>query len=156
MKRREYSGHGEVVFVKANELFDPRNELLNKIFDINRSCFPAEEFESEESLKILEEIGLQTSVDKETFLKCAYIVEEEQNVSKALKLFEYFNENFGSFVDNHRGEFIQNLAEICCVPAAEGQSLSLCRFRDAGMFKFQQTDFFITLNFHVIIFLLSL
>ncbi len=134
VKRRESRGHGEVIFVKPGDLLDPRNELLNKIFDKDRSCFPAEEFDSEESLKILEEVGLQTSVDKDIFLKCAWIVEEEQNISKAIKLFEYFNENFGSFVDNFRGEFIQNLAEISCVPVTENQSLSLCRFRDAGKF----------------------
>lgn len=136
VKRRENRSSGDIVFVKPNELFDPRNELLKTIFDTDSSCFPAEEFTSVSSLKMLEEVGLKNEIDKDTFLKCAWIVEEEQSISKALKLFEFFNENFGSFVDNHRGEFIQNLAEICCVPAAENQSISLCRFRDAGKSKF--------------------
>ena len=134
MKRRQNRGHGEVLFVKPSDLFDPRNELLKKIFDKDRSCFPVDEFETEDSLKILEEVGLQTAVDKDIFLKCAWTVEEERSISKAMKLFEYFNENFGSFVDNHRGEFIHNLAEISCVPANNNQSLTLCRFRDAGKF----------------------
>ncbi len=113
-------------------MLDPRNELLNFVFDQDRSCFPAEEFATDGSLHILEAIGLQTNVDKDTFLKCAWIVEGEQSIPKALKLFEYFNEHFGDFYDNNRGEFIRNLAEVCCVPAAEDGSLSLCRFRDTG------------------------
>jgi hypothetical protein len=132
VKRKENSDNGEIVFVKPDQVFDPRNELLNLIFDEDRSCFPAEEFATEESLSILETLGLQTAVDKDTFLKCAWIVEGEQSVPKAVKLFEYFNDHFGEFFDNNRGEFIQNLAEVCCVPTTEDQSLSLCRFRDAG------------------------
>ena len=148
VKRKENNGNGQIVFVKPNQLFDPRNELLNFVFDQDRSSFPAEEFETEASLDILKTLGLRTTVDKDTFLKCAWIVEGEQSVPKAMKLFEYFNEHFGEFFDNNRGEFIRNLAEVCCVPAAEGQSLSLCRFRDAGkviiLFPHQCYPFFIT------------
>lgn len=130
VKRKESGGNGEIVFVKPDQLFDPRNQLLDFVFDQDRSCFPAEEFTTESSLDILVTVGLKTEVDKDTFLKCAWIVEEEQSFSKALKLFEYFNEHFGEFFDNNRGEFIRNLAEVCCVPVVDG--LSLCRFRDAG------------------------
>ncbi len=122
-------------------MFDPRNELLNFIFDKDRSCFPAEEFSTIESLDMLVAIGLKTIIDKDTFLKCAWIVEGEQSIPKALKLFEYFNEHFAEFFDNNRGDFVRNLAEVCCVPAADGQSLGLCKFRDAGRLFVQNDNF---------------
>jgi len=132
VKRKENMGNGEIVFVKPSQLFDPRIDILNVIIDEDRSCFPAEEFATEESLNMLKIVGLQTSVDKDTFLKCAWIVEGEQSVPKALKLFEYFSEHFEDFYDNNRGDFIRNLAEVSCVPAAQGQSIGLYRFRDAA------------------------
>ena len=118
------------MFVKPNEVLDPRNELLNFIFDEDRSCFPTEEFSTDESLEKLVNVGLKTNIDKDTFLKCALIVEGEQSLPKALKLFEYFNLHFAEFYDNNGGDFVRNLAEVCCVPTADG--LGLCKFRDAG------------------------
>jgi sacsin len=134
VKKKGNENNGDISFVKANQLFDTRNELLNLVFDKDRSCFPAEEFTSNNALDMLVAVGLNTKIDKDTFMKCAWIVEGEQSVPKALKLFEYFNDNFGDFYDNNRGEFLRQLAEVCCVPAADGQSLGLCRFRDAGKY----------------------
>lgn len=132
--------------MKPRELYDPSNELLNLIFDQDRSWFPCDEFE--ESSDILKELGLQSTVDKKTFLKCALVVEKEQSVTKALKLFEYFNEHFGEFFDNNRSEFIQTLAGICCVPSAlDGESLSLCRFQDAGKLDDQICAIFLMMNY---------
>ena len=132
MKKKENNGNGEVIFVTPNQLFDPRNELLNFVFDKDRSHFPAEEFDNNDALCKLVSVGLKTGVDKDTFLKCAWIIEGEQNIPKALKLFEYFNEHFAEFYDNNRGEFIRNLAEVCCVPTINDKVMGLCRFRDAG------------------------
>ncbi len=131
MKRKQRVGHGEVVFVKPSQLFDPRNPLLNAVFDKDRSLFPAEEFETTKALDILETVGLQTKVDKETFLKCAWIVEEEQDVTKSTLLFEYFAENFGDFYDNNQ-DFTRNLSEVRCVPGEIDGQLGLHRFRETG------------------------
>jgi len=63
-------------------------------------------------------------------LKCAWIVEEEEDVVKAKVLLEYFAENFGEFYDNNQ-EFIQNLSQVRCVPAEnDGEGTALYRFCD--------------------------
>jgi len=130
VKRKPHEDSGEIVFVKPNQLYDPRNEFFNLMFDSDSSCFPIEEFATEESLEILKSVGLKTTVDKDTFLKCAYIVEEEQSVAKSIKLFEYFSENFSAFYDNNQ-DFTSKLAEVRCVPAElDGDSTDLYCFRD--------------------------
>ena len=131
MKRTQRHGHGEVVFVKPSQLYDPRNNLLQAIFDKDRSLFPAEEFGVPTALDILESVGLQTKVDKDTFLKCAWIVEEEQDVKKAALLFEHFAEHFGDFYDGNQ-EFTRNIAEIRCVPGEADGEVALYRFRETG------------------------
>jgi len=132
VKRTQREGLGEVVFVKPSQLYDPRNKLLHTIFDKDRSLFPAEEFETTKALEVLESVGLQTKVDKDTFLKCAWIVEEEQDAKKATLLFEYFTEHLGDFYDSNV-DFIRNLAEVRCVPAEiEGEGSALYRFRETG------------------------
>ena len=131
VKRRQSSG--QVVFVKPNQLYDPRVELLSFMFDNDSSYFPAEEFGSEEALDVLKSVGLCTTVDKDIFLQCAWIVEGEQNISKAFKLFEYFGEHFGEFFDNNQ-EFTRQLAEVQCVPAEVDGST-----RAIELFKFRET-----------------
>lgn len=131
VKRTQRAGHGEVVFVKPSQLYDPRNQLLSTMFDKDRSLFPAEEFETAKALEMLESVGLQTKIDKETFLKCAWIVEEEQDVMKATLLFEYFAEHFGDFYDNSQ-DFTQNLSEVRCVPGEIDGQVALHRFRETG------------------------
>ena len=101
------------------------------MFDKDKSLFPAEEFANTKSLEMLESVGLQKKIDKETFLKCAWIVEEEQDLMKASLLFEYFAENFGDFYDNNQ-EFTQSLSEVRCVPGEIDGQLSLHRFRETG------------------------
>ncbi len=131
VKRQQNDGYNDVVYVKPGQLYDPRNGLLSTMFSKERNMFPAEEFSTPEGLKMLESVGLQTQVDKDTFLKCAWIVESEQDVQKAVKLFEYFADHFGEFFDG--ADFVRNLAEIRCVPAElEGESIELYRFREIG------------------------
>ena len=100
------------------------------IFDNDSSFFPAEEFANEQAVDILKNVGLCTKVDKEIFLKCAWIVESEQSISKSFKLFDYFGDHFGEFFDNNQ-EFTRQLAEVQCVPAeVDGGSLELFKFRE--------------------------
>lgn len=135
VKRTQREGLGEVVFVKPSKLFDPRHQLLSVIFDKDKSLFPAEEFVSMKALEVLESVGLQTKVDKDTFVKCAWVVEEEQDVDKATVLFEYFAEHFGDFYDNNQ-QFTSSLGEIRCVPGEiEGKGVALYRFRETGKFE---------------------
>lgn len=131
MKRATREGHGEVVFVKASQLYDPRNKLLSNIFDKDKSIFPIEEFKTTKALTVLESVGLQNKIDKDTFLKCAWMVEEEQDVEKATRLFEYFADNFGEFYDNNQ-DFTGQLAEVNCVPGEIDGQITLHRFRDTG------------------------
>lgn len=135
VKRTQREGLGEVVFVKPSQLFDPRHQLLGEIFDKDKSLFPAEECSSTKALNVLEIVGLQTKVDKDTFVKCAWIVEEEQDVDKAIVLFEYFTEHFGDFYDNNQ-DFTSTLGEIRCVPGEiDGEGVGLYRFRETGKFN---------------------
>jgi len=122
---------GGIEWVQPNQLY-ARHDLLVFIFNQDLSCFPAEEFASSESLNVLETVGLQTNIDKDCFLKCAWIVEREQDFSKAIKLFEYFSDNFGDFFDSNQS-FVRTLSEIKCVPAeVEGGSPDLFRFCDTA------------------------
>ncbi len=131
VKRQQGDGYNDVVYVKPGQLYDPRNELLRTMFNKELNMFPAEEFSTTEGLQMLESVGLQTQVDKDTFLKCAWIVESEQDVQKAVKLFEYFADHFGEFFDG--ADFVRGLAEIRCVPAEmEGESVGLYRYREIG------------------------
>ena len=132
VKRKQDETGGEVVFVKADQLYDPRNNFLSLMFDKDPSCFPIEEFASEESLNMLSSVGLKNTVDKDIFLKCAWMVEAEQSLTKSMKLFEYYSEHFGEFYDNNQ-EFCEQLSEVQCVPAElDGDSLALYRFHDIG------------------------
>ena len=116
--------------MKPKQLYDPRVELLSTILDNDSSFFPAEEFANDKSLDILKKVGLCTKVDKDIFLKCAWTIESEQNISKSLKLFDYFGEHFGEFFDNNQ-DFTRQLAEVQCVPAeVDGGSLELFKFRE--------------------------
>lgn len=113
-------------------MFDPRHQLLKAIFDDDRSLFPAEEFQSERALEILERVGLQRAIDKETFLMCASVVETERDVHKAIILLEYFSDHFGEFYDSNK-DFCSKLSEIQFVPCEVGEGdLTLHRFCDAG------------------------
>ena len=123
----------EVVFVQALQLLDPRNPLFASVFDEDRSCFPAEEFQREEWLEILTKVGLKTVVDKDAFLACAWKVEAEQSVPKAMELLAYYHDHFGDYFDSSQGEFGRTLACIQCVPAEmHGAQLSLYKFCDVG------------------------
>lgn len=138
--KRKHNDQSEVVYVKPGQLFDPRNELFSAIFDKDKSQFPAEEFASNNALEMLEEVGLCTEIDKETFLKCAWIVEGELDVAKASKLLEYFADNFDKFYDG--AEFVRSLAEIRCVPAElEGQRAALYRFAEIGKYILTSSNF---------------
>uniref|UniRef100_A0A7S3QAL4 Uncharacterized protein n=1 Tax=Chaetoceros debilis TaxID=122233 RepID=A0A7S3QAL4_9STRA len=138
--KRKHNNQSEVVYVKPGQLFDPRNGLFSAIFDKDRSQFPAEEFASDNALNMLEEVGLCTEIDKDTFLKCAWIVEGELDVAKGSKLLEYFADNFDKFYDG--AEFVNKLAEIKCVPAElEGQRASLYRFAEIAAPKDRNLSF---------------
>lgn len=129
--KRATARDGEIVFVKANQLYDPRNEFLDSMLEDDPTNFPAEEFLRPEWLDILSAVGIKDEVDKDTFLKCAWIVESENSTSKAMKLFEYYKENFADFFDQ---EFSRQLADVKCVPAKlEDEPLSLHRFREVAV-----------------------
>ena len=87
-------------------------------------------FNCESSLEMLSSFDLKKNVDKDMFLKCAWIVETEQCIPKALKLFKYYSENFADCHDSTQ-EFNRCLAQIRCVPAElEGNPMTLNRFAD--------------------------
>jgi len=131
---KQVSRESGVVFVQAADLFDPRNQFLRSIFDDDQTVFPSEEFLRDEWLVILSEIGLKSNVDKDTFLRCAWRVEEQENTSKAIKLFEYYSEHFAEFFDTH--DFSQKLADIQCVPAEfDGGPICLYKFREIAVPK---------------------
>jgi hypothetical protein len=130
--KRKLHGDSEITFVRPSQVFDPRNPLLKTIFDKDKSLFPTDEYETTKALEILEKVGMQRTVDKETFLMCASVVETERDVHKAIFLLEYFSDHFGEFYDNSK-EFCSKLSEIEFVPCEiEGSDLALYRFCDAG------------------------
>lgn len=123
-----------IIFVRADSLYDPRNKFISAMFDNDSTCFPLEEFNCESSLEMLSSLGLKKNVDKDIFLKCAWIVETEQCIPKALKLFKYYSENFADFHDSTQ-EFNRCLAQIRCVPAElEENPMTLYRFADTGKY----------------------
>lgn len=131
---------GEIIFVRPNQLLDPRNKIFGCIFNSNQSVFPAEEFSSEASLKMLEAVGLSSKVDKDVFLKCARIAEDEEDTQKAQVLLEYFSEHFGEFMDNVH--FMQTLANIKICPAMMGKGMiNLYRFKDVAAPKDENLTF---------------
>jgi len=130
--KRRLKNDGEITFVRPSQVFDPRHHLLKAIFDNDKSLFPAEEFQSTKALEILERVGLQRTVDKETFLMCASVVEKESNIHKAILLLEYFSEHFGEFYDGNK-DFCSKLSEIQFVPCeVDGGDVTLHRFCDAA------------------------
>ena len=143
VKRKQRGDIGEIVFVKPSQLLDPRHSLLGRIFDNDTSHFPAEEFGSSKALEVLQQVGLGTKVDRDVFLKCAWIVEEEKSVEKGILLFEYFAENFGEFYDNNQ-DFTNSLCEICCVPGEFNGQMDLYRFADTAAPKDKYLVFKVT------------
>ena len=132
VKRTRNDAGGEIEYVKPAQLFDPRNEFLHTIFDGSQNKFPAGEFRAEKWLAALSEIGLSNKVDKEIFLQCAWRVESEANVDKAMILHKYYSEHFGEFYDSSQ-EFSKKFADIRCVPAENDDGhLQLCKFRETG------------------------
>jgi len=129
VKRVSIDNDDEVVFVRADQLFDPRNDFLSLMFEDSQTSFPAEEFRSERWLEVLSVLGLKSRVDKDSFLQCAWRVETKGCTTKAMKLHEYYVEHFGEFMDGR--DFNQKLSEVQCVPAEIGGTLSLYKFRDA-------------------------
>jgi hypothetical protein len=133
--KRKLKNDGEITFVRPSQVFDPRHQLLKAIFDNDRSLFPAEEFQSVKALDILERVGLQRAVDKETFLMCATVVEMERDLRKAIILLEYFSDHFGEFYDSNK-DFCSKLSEIKFVPCeVEEGDVALHRFCDTGELK---------------------
>jgi len=133
---------GEILFVRPNQLLDPRNKIFGCIFNRDHSVFPAEEFSNEAALKVLEAVGLSSKIDKEIFLKCARVTEEEEDTEKAQILLQYFSEHFGEFMDNL--EFMQTLANIKICPAALGEEIEkLYHFQDVAAPKDQNLTFMV-------------
>ncbi|GMI37040.1 hypothetical protein TeGR_g1657, partial [Tetraparma gracilis] len=73
-------GGGEEAWVRADSLMDPSHELLAAVFGDDLRGFPAVEFAGQEWLAIWRDLGLKTTVDKATFLKCARQVAESGSV----------------------------------------------------------------------------
>lgn len=131
---------GDIIFVRPNQLLDPRNKIFGCIFNRNQSVFPAEEFSTETSLNMLEMVGLSSKVDKDVFLKCARIAEEEEDTRKAQVLLEYFSEHFGEFMDNF--DFMQTIANIKFCPAVMGgERVKLYRFQEVAAPKDENLTF---------------
>ena len=87
-------------------------------------------FNCESSLEMLSSFGLKKNVDKDIFLKCAWIVETEQCIPKALNLFKYYSENVAICHDSTQ-EFNRCLAQIRCVPTElEENPMTLYIFSD--------------------------
>ena len=132
VKRSKNDFGGEIEYVVPSQLLDPRNKFLYDMFDGSENKFPAREFKDEKWLTILSEVGLNNNIDKEVFLQCAWKVESQCNVEKAMQLLRYYSEHFGEFYDSTQ-EFSTRLAEIRCVPAEmDNEPLSLYRFQDVA------------------------
>ena len=57
--------------IRANQLFDPRNEVLKEIFCDEPDAFPTGEFAEEGWLDVLVDVGLKNKLDRDTILQCA-------------------------------------------------------------------------------------
>jgi hypothetical protein len=117
--------------VKPCDLLDPRHPLLASVFDRTPSVFPHGKFRTNQWLEILSAVGLQESVSKETFLKCAWAVESEASIEKSYLLHEYFVEHYTELSSS---DFTSQFADIRCVPASLGEvPLSLFKFCDVSV-----------------------
>ena len=88
-------------YVACKELLDPKHELLFVVFEGDLRQFPDESYSSEEWLGIWRELGLQTTVDKATFLVCAKSVEREGSVHKGEKLLRYVHHTHHAHHTHH-------------------------------------------------------
>jgi hypothetical protein len=123
------------VYACPRQLYDPRNPFFRDIFDGASAYFPADEYNTDESLDFLVCAGMIKQVDKDSFLKAALIVEEEESVPKAMVLWQYFSSCHNDFHDT-TNTFLPGLSRIKCVPAeSESAEVGLHYFSDVGKFS---------------------
>ena len=66
-------------FLAAQELIDPRNEVLCSVFDNSDRRFPGAEFATPVWLPFLELIGMKTQIDTDLLLEAAQAIEKHQD-----------------------------------------------------------------------------